>query len=262
MPICSANEFARISRMYVVSILSKWDDKRTVFSENGIGICALGVIMIVFLGYQSDMFRFQFRYRQTAKNAQLQKKEGSEASKRLSFDLAPAQISELPEPNVWQFIEKWQSTAIAEMDAFDFPASVTMAQAIIESRSGCSILSQSIDFKALDKNNVLRQGCNNFFGIKCQKKQCSAGHCTNHTDDTSKDFFVRFKNPEDSWRGHSEFLKNNGYIALGRQLSINRGDYKGWSLILKRKGYATDPEYAKKLIDIIEKYRLFDLDTL
>ena len=132
----------------------------------------------------------------------------------LSFNLAPADVSELPEPNVNEFIEKWTEIAVKSCDGFGFPPSVKMAQGIIESRCGCSILAQPKSFSTRDKNGILRQGNYNFFGIKCHRKvgECKVGHCSNHMDDYSKDFFIVFSKVEDSWYEHSKFLKKNGYL--------------------------------------------------
>jgi flagellum-specific peptidoglycan hydrolase FlgJ len=162
----------------------------------------------------------------------------------VSFDLSPASPEELKAPNVKSYIETFSHASIAEMDKFGIPASITMAQAIIESRSGTSILAV--------KNN-------NHFGIKCFSKSCPKGHCSNHTDDHHKDFFRMYTTKEGSWRAHSEFLVNQarykGLLKFGK-------NYKLWAVKLREFGYATDPTYDKKLIGIIEKYELYKLDDL
>jgi flagellum-specific peptidoglycan hydrolase FlgJ len=162
----------------------------------------------------------------------------------VSFDLSPASPDELKAPNVKSYIETYSHASIAEMDKFGIPASITMAQAIIESRSGTSVLAV--------RNN-------NHFGIKCFSKSCPNGHCSNHTDDHHKDFFRIYEAKEGSWRAHSEFLLNQarykGLLKYGK-------NYKLWAVKLREFGYATDPTYDKKLIGIIERYELYKLDDL
>lgn len=272
---------------YIGRIAAAIGSKTTKATQSAWLVCGFGVALIGFWGYQFDMFRFQLRYHAperaaAAAVAQASPKTTPKTSARLqasptltttaptvtpnsklSFSLQPAEVSEMPEPNVRKFIEKWTAIAVQEMDAHGIPASVTMAQGIIESRSGCSILSQPLTFAAFDGNKVLRQGCNNFFGVKCAKGNgCPVGHCANHMDDIAKDFFVKYATPEASWRGHSEFLKKNGYVALAQALGAGPKDYKTWIAALCRKGYATDPNYGKKLLDIISRYNLSTLDDL
>lgn len=163
---------------------------------------------------------------------------------KISYDLSPASVKDLTPKDVRDYIEKYSRASIAEMDKFGIPASITMAQAIIESRSGTSILAVK---------------CNNHFGIKCFSKTCPTGHCDNHTDDHHKDFFRIYAEKDGSWRGHSEFLMHQerykGLLKCGK-------NYKLWALKLREFGYATDPKYDTKLIGIIEKYELYKLDDL
>lgn len=161
----------------------------------------------------------------------------------ISHDLAPAAPEELQEVSVRSYINSFSQVAVSEMDKFGIPASITMAQAIIESRSGTSILAV--------KNN-------NHFGIKCFSKTCPKGHCSNFTDDHHKDFFRAYSGSWDSWRAHSDFLMKNSY----RRLLKYGKDYKLWARGLRDLGYATDQTYDKKLISVIEKYNLYKLDDL
>lgn len=161
----------------------------------------------------------------------------------VSYDLAPASVSELKEPNVRAYIERFSKVAVAEMDKFGIPASITMAQAIIESRSGTSVLAV--------RNN-------NHFGIKCFSKTCSSSHCSRHTDDSHKDFFIKYKDGAESFRAHSEFLMKYRY----RELLKQGKNYKAWAKGLKEFGYATDQAYDKKIIAVIERYELNKLDDL
>ncbi len=177
-----------------------------------------------------------------------QKQRGNNTTAALgsgvSFDLSPAAPEDLKAPDVKAYIDNYSRASIAEMDKFGIPASITMAQAIIESRSGTSILAV--------KNN-------NHFGIKCFSKSCPNGHCSNHTDDHHKDFFRIYTAKEGSWRAHSEFLAHQARYKGLMQYGKN---YKLWALKLREFGYATDPTYDKKLIGIIEKYELYKLDDL
>ena len=161
----------------------------------------------------------------------------------VSFDLAPASAEELNTQSVKAYIERYSKVAVAEMDKTGIPASITMAQAIIESRSGKSVLAV--------KNN-------NHFGIKCFSKSCPPGHCSNYTDDHHKDFFRKYAQSTDSWRAHSQFLLNGRYKEL---LKFGK-NYKVWAKGLRDFGYATDQTYDKKLISVVERYELNKLDDL
>lgn len=140
-----------------------------------------------------------------------------------------------------QYIERFAPLAVSEMKKFGIPASITLAQGILESASGTSKLAVT---------------ANNHFGMKCFSKKCRKGHCVNATDDTHKDFFLKFDSPWGSWRKHSELLSNAHYKSLH-----NYGkDYKKWAYGLKNKRYATSRTYAPDLIGVIEKYKLYKFD--
>jgi len=128
------------------------------------------------------------------------------------------------------------------MELYGVPASIKMGQALIESRAGTSKLAV---------NN------NNFFGMKCFSKKCGKGHCSNATDDSHKDFFRKYKSVGESFRAHSQLLSGNRY----KDLKKHNTDYKAWAKGLKSNGYATDKTYDKKLINVIEKYKLYKLDS-
>jgi flagellum-specific peptidoglycan hydrolase FlgJ len=161
---------------------------------------------------------------------------------------APTDAKDIATMEVTAFIERYSKIAVTEMDKFQIPASISMGQAIIESRAGKSILAT--------KNN-------NMFGIKCFLKPganaaCGKTHCTNHFDDSGKDFFRKYENGWDSWREHSQFLTKERYQPLFKAGK----DYKIWAKGLRELGYATDPDYEKKLISVIERYKLYKLDEL
>ena len=138
-------------------------------------------------------------------------------------------------------MDRFKKVAIDEMGKYGIPASISLAQGLIESRAGTSKL-------AVENNN--------HFGIKCFSRNCKKGHCTNFTDDTHKDFFRKFKTPWESWHAHSQLLASGRYAKLRRY----GRDYRKWAYGLKAIGYATDRTYAEKLIGIIERYDLHKYD--
>lgn len=154
---------------------------------------------------------------------------------------APVAASEMAGGESSEYIDRFSKIAIGEMEKYGIPASISLAQGLIESRSGSSKLAV---------NN------NNHFGIKCFSRQCRKGHCSNFTDDTHKDFFRKFNNPWESWREHSKLLASGRYKKLRKY----GRDYRQWAYGLKSVGYATDRTYAEKLIGIIERYDLQRFD--
>ncbi|MFN0176211.1 MAG: glycoside hydrolase family 73 protein [Saprospiraceae bacterium] len=156
-------------------------------------------------------------------------------------DAAPVAADELLSAQSLDYIERFHKIAIGEMKQFGIPASISLAQGLIESRAGTSKLAKSN---------------NNHFGMKCFSKNCRKGHCSNFTDDTHKDFFKKFPNPWESWRAHSQLLASGRYAKLKR----HGKDYRAWAYGLKSVGYATDRTYAEKLIGIIERYDLHKYD--
>ncbi len=143
---------------------------------------------------------------------------------------------------VYRYVKRFADISVEEMKKYGIPASITLAQGLLESDAGQSRLS---------KNN------NNHFGIKCFSKKCGKGHCANFTDDTHKDFFRKYKNVWESYRAHSTFLQRDRYKHLK---DLGTTDYKGWARGLKKAGYATDKKYADKLIKIIETLELHQYD--
>lgn len=143
---------------------------------------------------------------------------------------------------VQDYIKRYAPVAIEEMKEYGIPASITLAQGLLESNAGDSRL-------AVDANN--------HFGIKCFSNSCKKGHCKNYTDDTHKDFFRVHKSVWESYRTHSLFLQRDRYKHL---LQLGKTDYKGWAHGLKKAGYATDKRYAYKLINLIETLNLHQYD--
>lgn len=140
------------------------------------------------------------------------------------------------------YVGEYRSIALKQMKQEGIPASITLAQGLLESGIGKSTLAT--------RNN-------NHFGLKCFSKACSKGHCSNHSDDHHKDFFRIFDTPEDSYEAHATLLQKSRYKKL---FQLKRTDYRGWARELSRAGYATDPKYADKLIAMIERLQLHRYD--
>ena len=141
-----------------------------------------------------------------------------------------------------EYIASFKAIAFTEEKKYGIPASITLAQGLLESDAGKSRL-------ALNNNN--------HFGIKCFSKTCKKGHCVNYSDDSHKDFFINFKSPGQSYREHSLLLQKERYKNLYK-LKIT--DHKNWAKGLQKAGYATDKKYASKLIKIIETLELHKLN--
>jgi len=140
-----------------------------------------------------------------------------------------------------KYIEKYKDIAISEMQRSGVPASITLAQGILESGSGLSTL--AVEGK-------------NHFGIKCHKTW--KGKKIYLADDKPNDCFRVYKTVEESFRDHSDFLRYHDRYRDLFELDIT--DYKGWAKGLKKAGYATSPSYAEKLIKLIESYELYQYD--
>lgn len=140
------------------------------------------------------------------------------------------------------YVKRYAEVAQKEMEKYKIPASITLAQGLLESNVGESRLAT--------KNN-------NHFGIKCFSRKCKKGHCSNFTDDSHKDFFRKYKSAWESFRAHSLLLRADRYKPLYK---LKEKDYEGWAKGLKKAGYATDPHYAEKIIELIEDLELYDYD--
>lgn len=136
------------------------------------------------------------------------------------------------------YIKQYRDLAVDEMKKYHIPASITLAQGLLESGAGQSTLARK---------------SNNHFGIKCGSDW--QGKTVRHNDDARGECFRAYKHPKQSYEDHSKFLAGRSRYASLFKLKIT--DYKGWARGLKKAGYATDPRYAQRLIDIIE---LYDLD--
>ena len=140
-----------------------------------------------------------------------------------------------------KYIEKYAPLAVSEMYRSGVPASITLAQGLLESGNGQSELARM---------------SNNHFGIKCHNW---AGHKMFHDDDKKSECFRKYDSAEESFRDHSDFLRyRDRYKFL---FDLEPTDYKGWAYGLKQAGYATDVAYPEKLIRLIEEYSLHEYDV-
>jgi len=140
-----------------------------------------------------------------------------------------------------EYIERWKDEAIAQMNQTGIPASITLAQGILESADG---------------NSPLARYANNHFGIKCHNDW--KGETFIQDDDRSNECFRKYENAEESFRDHSLFLTTRSNYS--KLFDLSSTDYKGWAHGLKSAGYATNPQYAYRLIQIIEENDLSEYD--
>lgn len=139
------------------------------------------------------------------------------------------------------YVDQWREVAMDQMNRYHIPASITLAQGLLESGAGQSLLAR---------------GSNNHFGIKCHNDW--TGATMYFDDDEEGECFRAYKNAKESYEDHSRFLVNGKrYRDL---FSLKPTDYKGWAKGLKAAGYATNPHYANLLIELIETYKLYDYD--
>jgi len=140
-----------------------------------------------------------------------------------------------------KYINTYSNLAVKKQKEFGIPASITLAQGLLESGAGQSVLAKK---------------ANNHFGIKCHDWN---GATIRHNDDKKKECFRKYAHAEESYSDHSRFLKERSrYSEL---FKLNVKDYKGWAKGLQKCGYATDKAYANKLIKLIEDYELYRFDS-
>lgn len=141
------------------------------------------------------------------------------------------------------YVQKFAPIAVQKMHEHNIPASITLAQGILESGSG--------------RSNLARKS-NNHFGIKCHKGW--EGKRVTHDDDERGECFRKYKYPQTSYEDHSQFLiSRSRYASL---FKLGRTNYKGWAYGLRKAGYATDKRYPQKLISIIKRYDLTKYDRV
>ena len=158
--------------------------------------------------------------------------------------LTVSQVSaQYTDEDIARYIDQYKELAILKMYQYKIPASITLAQGVFESACGTSRLA--------------RDG-KNHFGIKCHKEW--AGDTVKIDDDELQECFRKYERVEDSYNDHSQFLISRPRYASLFQLNVM--DYKGWARGLKAAGYATNPKYADRLIDLIERFNIAQWDTL
>ncbi len=145
--------------------------------------------------------------------------------------------------NKLNYIKKYAPIAVKEMHKYHIPASITLAQGILESASG---------------KGKLAKKSNNHFGIKCHSKW--RGERVYHDDDERGECFRKYTYIETSYEDHSIFLSSKKRYAF--LFKLKQTNYKSWAKGLKKAGYATDWKYPQKLIEIIENYRLYEFDKI
>ena len=156
-----------------------------------------------------------------------------------NFFSQPPEIKNTPQ----EYILQYKEIAINEMLTHGIPASITLAQGLLESGNG---------------NSALSVYANNHFGIKCHKEWSGPSYIMD--DDAENECFRKYERVADSYKDHSLFLKTRPRYSFLFELPTT--DYKAWAKGLKLAGYATLPTYAEELIDIIERHKLFEYDKL
>ncbi|TPD65754.1 glucosaminidase domain-containing protein [Flavobacterium microcysteis] len=140
------------------------------------------------------------------------------------------------------YVLQYKDIAKGNMKQYGIPASIILAQGILESGAGSGTLSKT---------------ANNHFGIKCHNGW--TGESVRHDDDAEQECFRKYNDPAESYKDHAEFLTGRSrYASL---FKLEKGDYQGWARGLKAAGYATDPKYPDKLISYIERYNLHQYDA-
>lgn len=170
-----------------------------------------------------------------------QRAPNTEKTTRQKLEALSRSLSEkIQDEAVLAYVERFAPTAKAEQKKYYILASISLAQGILESDAGRSVLARK---------------ANNHFGMKCFSKRCKSGHCMNRTDDSHKDFFIRYETAWLSWRAHSILLNANRYKKVRATKS-----YKVAAKELKAAGYATSRTYTQKIIGLIERYELHKYD--
>ena len=153
----------------------------------------------------------------------------------------PAVVPYGSEPNTREYINEYKDIAVSEMKRTGIPASITLAQGMVESNYGRSRLARE---------------ANNHFGIKCHSDW--TGPTIRHDDDRRNECFRKYSRPEDSFYDHSDFIRSGSRYSF--LFDISSTDYKAWARGLKKAGYATNTDYANMLIRKIEEFNLHYFD--
>lgn len=172
-------------------------------------------------------------------------------SAKTTEDLAPSKINEelvatskvlTNAETIVLYVTTFKDVAMQNMKEYGIPASIILAQGILESGAGKGRLSKE---------------ANNHFGIKCHKEW--NGPSIRHDDDSAQECFRKYSDPAESYKDHALFLTSRSWYKP--LFSLKKDDYEAWAKGLKKSGYATDPKYPAKLIAIIERYDLYTYDN-
>ncbi len=197
----------------------------------------LTYLIILILTFSCGTKRVIYNNKNNNSETELKSKKTKNKKKKSKTVVIPPKIL-----NTEDYVKYYSSIAMDEMIQFGIPASITLAQGILESGAG--------------KGRLAVQA-NNHFGIKCHDWN---GKKIYHDDDEEQECFRKYDNPEYSYRDHSLFLSNRGRYSF--LFDLKKDDYKQWAKGLKKAGYATDPKYPQKLIDLIQRYQLYKYDNI
>lgn len=203
----------------------------------------LFICSLLFIGCKSKKKAVSTSKNKNVRTEKVQVKKPVETPKEVSSktEIKPTPKNASYVEIVGIYINNYSGIAKKEMVQYGIPASITLAQGILESGAGRADLSKK---------------SNNHFGIKCHKGW--TGERVYHDDDELQECFRKYKDPKYSFRDHSLFLtQRSRYEGL---FAYKKDDYKSWAKGLRKAGYATDPKYPEKLIRIIEKYELYTYD--
>lgn len=200
----------------------------------------LGILSILFLASCSSNRRVTTKKKQRVKIVE-PKPEKLPSVKQIQHVRKLERNNKSLNKHTLQYVRKYAPLAVLEMHEYKIPASITLAQGILESGNGRSGLATK---------------SNNHFGIKCHTGW--KGEKVYHDDDEKGECFRKYKYVQTSYKDHSKFL--TGRKRYEKLFKLRKSDYKGWARGLKKAGYATDKKYPKKLIKIIETYKLYEFD--
>ena len=211
-------------------------------------VCVLFVVSLVGCKTKKRAISNRVKTAETKAPKAYKPNEGIEVAKFNKSELYPlpddpGKFVKFPINSTAEYIEEFAEIAQYEMRAFGIPASITLAQGILESGSG--------------KGNLTLK-TNNHFGIKCHTGW--TGEYAFHDDDAKGECFRKYNHPMFSFRDHSIFLAGRSRYAF--LFNYRRDDYKKWAHGLRKAGYATDKQYPQKLISLIERYNLNDYDEV
>ncbi|WP_306353218.1 glucosaminidase domain-containing protein [Flavobacterium sp. '19STA2R22 D10 B1'] len=176
------------------------------------------------------------------KNNSTANKNSNSGSNSTSETLESTSRTTVTSDLVLGYISSYKGVAQSNMKEYGIPASIILAQGILESGAG---------------NGTLSRKANNHFGIKCHKEW--TGDSVKHDDDALQECFRKYTDPSESYKDHALFLTTRSRYS--KLFTLPKGDYQAWAKGLKNAGYATDPKYPDKLIGLIERYNLHQYDT-